>query len=374
MIYLDNAATTKPAPAALSALLNAAAEDYGNASSGHRLGRAARLNVENSRKAVAAALGAFSPNSLVFTSGGTEANNFALSAAANYNTKRVGKHIVTTAVEHDSVLKTLEQLSQSGFEISCVKPNSNGTLEAEKVAEFVRPDTALVSVMTVCNETGNVYDSSAIAQKCKAKNPKLLFHTDAVQAFCKLKFSLDGIDLASVSAHKIGGIKGTGAVYIKPGLQNSLKPILFGGSQEAGLRAGTENVPGIAAFGAACSVNSGQLANNSCAGLRDLLLSELPSIGAVVLGTPEAAHIVAFAIPGIPGEVLTNFLDSRGICVSKGSACKRGKRSHVWQALGLSNELADSAVRVSFCPYNTEADVSGLTEALREACESLCRK
>jgi cysteine desulfurase len=372
MIYLDNAATTKPCPAALAALLKTATEDYGNASSGHRLGRAARVSVENSRKAVAAALGALSPNAIIFTSGGTEANNFALTAAANYNGKRVGKHIVSTMVEHDSVRNTVAQLAERGFDVSYIQPGRDGAISPDAVAEAIRPDTALVSVMTVCNETGNVYDTAAIAKLVKAANPKTLMHTDAVQAFRKVKFSLDGIDFATVSAHKIGGVKGVGAVYIRPGLQNSLKPIIFGGSQEAGLRPGTENVTGIASFGASCTIDNGQLIIDNY--LRDLLLSGLPSVGGIVLGTPSAPHIVAFAIPGIPGEVLANFLDNNGICISKGAACKRGKRSHVWSALGLPNTLADSAVRVSFSGDNSESDVTKLLKKLKEASEVLCRR
>jgi cysteine desulfurase len=226
--------------------------------------------------------------------------------------------------------------------------------------------------MTVCNETGNIYDTAAIAKLVKTANPKTLIHTDAVQAFRKVYFSLDGIDFVSVSAHKIGGVKGVGAVYIRPGLQNSLKPIIYGGSQEIGLRPGTENVSGIASFGAACIIDNGPLTIDNY--LRDLLLAGLPSVGAEVLGTPSAPHIVAFAIPGIPGEVLANFLDNNGICISKGSACKRGKRSHVWGALGLPNTLADCAVRVSFSSENTESDVSELLKTLKEASEKLCRR
>jgi cysteine desulfurase len=365
LVYLDNAATTPVAPEAKAALLDALRDDVANPSSMHLPGRNAKQIVENARTALNSALGGASTGVPIFTSGGTESDNSAIFGAAALNAKRVGMHIVTTDVEHDAVRMAVKKLESDGFVVTSLPPDSDGSISAERLISAIRPDTALVSVMSVCNETGNVYPVREVAAHVRRAKLGALVHTDAVQAFGKIPLNVQelGADLVTVSAHKVGGVKGCGALWLRLGL--ALPPYLHGGGQERNLRSGTESVPLIAAFAAVS--NPGFIAPS----MRDSLLDGLSELDAQVLGTPDAPHIVAFALPPIPAEVLMSFLDARGICISRGSACKRGRRSHVWDAFNLPRKLSDCAVRVSFGRQNTPQDVAILLTALRDAKRTL---
>ena len=369
MIYLDNSATTKVCPEAARAVMEAMTENYGNPSSGHALGRAASELLTASRDKVAKALGALREE-IFFTSGGTEADNWAVINGAKHNS-RVGKHIITTAVEHDAVLKSMKELERLGFEVEYIKPDEDGNIPAQRFADAIRPDTALISVMMVNNETGCVFPIAEIARAIKLKKSRALLHVDAVQGFLKIPFKAKtlGADMISVSAHKIHGPKGIGALYIKKGLH--LPPFIFGGGQENGNRSGTEALPAIAGFGAAVEIGFKNMTENSGRmkalkeKLKESLAENLPEC--VIVGAGDAPHILNISMPGYKSEVIMNFLDAQGICVSKGSACKRGKRSHVLEAMGVANEIIDGSLRVSLSADNTEEEIKVFTEALADA-------
>lgn len=369
MIYLDNSATTKVCPEAARAVIEAMTENYGNPSSGHALGRAASELLTASRDKVAKALGALREE-IFFTSGGTEADNWAVINGAKHNS-RVGKHIITTAVEHDAVLKSMKELERLGFEVEYIKPAEDGNIPAQRFADAIRPDTALISVMMVNNETGCVFPITEIARAIKLKKSRALLHVDAVQGFLKIPFKAKtlGADMISVSSHKIHGPKGIGALYIKKGLH--LPPFIFGGGQENGNRSGTEALPAIAGFGAAVEIGFKNMTENNGRmkalkeKLRESLAENLPEC--VIVGAGDAPHILNISMPGYKSEVIMNFLDAQGICVSKGSACKRGKRSHVLEAMGIANEIIDGSLRVSLSADNTEEEIKVFTEALADA-------
>ena len=369
MIYLDNSATTKVCPEAARAVMEAMTENYGNPSSGHALGRAASELLTASRDKVAKALGALREE-IFFTSGGTEADNWAVINGAKHNS-RVGKHIVTTAVEHDAVLKSMKELERLGFEVEYIKPDEDGNIPAQRFADAIRPDTALISVMMVNNETGCVFPIAEIARAIKLKKSRALLHVDAVQGFLKIPFKAKtlGADMISVSSHKIHGPKGIGALYIKKGLH--LPPFIFGGGQENGNRSGTEALPAIAGFGAAVEIGFKNMTENNGRmktlkeKLKESLAENLPEC--VIVGAGDAPHILNISMPGYKSEVIMNFLDAQGICVSKGSACKRGKRSHVLEAMGIANEIIDGSLRVSLSADNTEEEIKVFTEALADA-------
>jgi cysteine desulfurase len=346
---------------------------YGNPSSGHSAGRAAAALLKASREKLAAALGA-KPDEIYFTSGGTEADNWAVICGAKYNS-RVGKHVLTTAVEHDAVMKAMKQLESAGYEVEYLKPDSDGNIPAERFEAAIREDTALVSVMMVNNETGCVFPIEAIARAIKAKRSRALLHTDAVQGFLKLPFKAKslGADLVSLSSHKIHGPKGCGALYIKKGLH--LPPYIFGGGQENGYRSGTEAMPAIAGFSAAAEEGAASLSADAeymlglKKTLREQLSEELPDI--VFIGDGAAPHILSVSLPGYRSEVIMNYLDAKGICVSKGSACKKGKRSHVLEAMGLPNAVMDGSIRISLSQYNTAGELREFVKALKSAKEEL---
>ena len=362
--YLDNAATTRVCPEAAAAALRAMTEVYGNPSSTHALGREAHRLLEESRQAVAEALGAREPGEVIFTSCGSESDNFALLSGAEAM-KRQGKHVISSLTEHDAVRRSLDLLEARGFEVTRLRPDATGRILPEAVAEALRPDTVLVSLMLVNNETGAVTDISGVSRALKAAGCPALLHTDAVQAFRKIPFwarSL-GADLISISGHKIHAPKGIGALYIRSGLK--LKPLIVGGSQEAGLRAGTEPLPQIAAFAEACRQDA---RIDHMRAMKALALRELSSAvpEMTFLGT-DAPHILSLSMPGWRSEVLMNFLESRQIYVSKSSACKQGKRSHVLEALGMSSAAIDGALRLGFSRFTTEEDIHALSTALSEA-------
>ena len=371
-IYLDNGATTRVCPEAAEAALKVMLEDYGNPSSTHRKGREAKAVLERARAQIMAALGA-RDGELAFTSGGSESDNWAILEGAEAR-RRVGRHILSSDAEHDAVKKTLEAARQRGWEVTLLPPGADGAVSPEAVREALRPDTALVSLMLVNNETGAITDIPGVRRVMKEAGSRALLHTDAVQGFLKVPFTAPslGADLISLSGHKIHAPKGVGALYLAKGVR--LSPLLFGGGQENGLRSGTEALPQIAAFGAAAEVGRREAAaaQQRMAALRqrciDRVLSEAED--AVVIGG-GAPHVLCLSLPGYRSEVLMNYLEAREIYVSKGSACKRGRRSHVLEAMGLPAGVIDGAIRVSLSRFTTEQEIDAFAEALLEARRTL---
>lgn len=366
--YLDNSATTRVCPEAAEAAMLAMTEIYGNPSSTHTKGREAKQLLDKSRKQVADALGC-TVQELVFTSCGSESDNWAILNGAELM-RRKGMHIISSQVEHDAVRKSLDELERRGFEVTRLKPDETGAIPVQAVMEALRPDTVLVTLMLVNNETGAVTDIGAIAKAMKKAGSQALLHTDAVQAFMKLPFTVKtlGADLVSVSGHKIHAPKGIGALYIKNGVK--LKPYLLGGGQENGRRAGTEAMPQIAAFGAACQMAREHLQENyeRMAALRqlaiDALRRDIPELVVIGGGAP---HILSISLPGWRSEVLMNYMEAREIYVSKSSACKKGGRSHVLEAIGLAPKVIDGAIRIGLSRFTTQEDVLALCAALKEA-------
>lgn len=366
--YLDNSATTKVCQAAAEAAVQAMTEIYGNPSSTHTKGREAKQLLDRSRKQIAQALGC-TPQELVFTSCGSESDNWAILNGAELM-RRKGMHIISSQVEHDAVRKSLDELERRGFTVTRLKPDGTGAIPVEAVMEALRPDTVLVTLMLVNNETGAVTDIGAIARAMKKAGSQALLHTDAVQAFMKLPFTVKslGADMVSISAHKIHAPKGIGALYIKNGVK--LKPFLLGGAQEEGRRAGTEAMPQIAAFAAACREAGAHLQENydRMAGLRQLAIEELRrDIPELVVIGGGAPHILSISLPGWRSEVLMNYLEAREIYVSKSSACKKGGRSHVLEAIGLAPKVIDGAIRIGLSRFTTREDILALCEGLKEA-------
>ena len=373
--YLDNAATTAVCPEAAEAALRAMTVCYGNPSSTHAKGREAARLLAASRGEVAEALGC-APEELVFTSCGSESDNWALLAGAEA-AKRIGKHVVSSAVEHDAVRKSLDLLEQQGWEVTRLRPDASGAIRVEDVRAALRGDTALVSLMLVNNETGGVTDIAGVARMLRAEGSRALLHSDAVQGFLKVPFSAKtlGADLISVSGHKIHAPKGVGALYIRSGLR--LRPFVVGGSQEGGRRAGTEALPQIAAFGAAARLAGAHMAENTAR----MAALKARTLACLRAGIPElqwidsaAPHILSISLPGWRSEVLMNFLEAKGIYVSKSSACKKGGRSHVLEAMGLSPRVIDGALRIGLSRYTTSEDIDALCLALREAHDTLAHR
>lgn len=368
--YLDNAATTAPLPAAIEAARRVMEQSWGNPSSLHEVGKQARAELNAARASVARALSC-APDCVTFTSGGTESINTALRGAAWQN-RRIGRHIVSTAIEHEATLETLAALRDEGFEITLVPPARDGVVPLQSLTAAMRDDTILLSIMAVNNETGAVQPYAEAAQALKARNARALVHVDAVQAFLKLPLTLEGIDLVSVSAHKLGGLKGCGALYVRQGIK--LRPYLTGGGQESSLRSGTEAMPAIAAFGAACAARRAAFDENtaSLAQLRANLLGRLSRLGLpCVIHSPQdgAPHIINLSLCRGRSEVYVRALSDRGVCVSGGSACARGKRSYVLSAMKLDSRSIDAALRVSLCPETTEDDLAAFCAALRDAAD-----
>ena len=366
--YLDNSATTRVCPEAAEAAMLAMTEIYGNPSSTHTKGREAKQLLDKSRKQVADALGC-TVQELVFTSCGSESDNWAILNGAELM-RRKGMHIISSQVEHDAVRRSLDELERRGFEVTRLKPDDTGAIPVQAVMEALRPDTVLVTLMLVNNETGAVTDIGAIAKAMKKAGSQALLHTDAVQAFMKLPFTVKslGADLVSVSGHKIHAPKGIGALYIKNGVK--LKPYLLGGGQENGRRAGTEAMPQIAAFGAACQAAREHLQENyeRMAALRqlaiDALRRDIPELVVIGGGAP---HILSISLPGWRSEVLMNYMEAQEIYVSKSSACKKGGRSHVLEAIGLAPKVIDGAIRIGLSRFTTQEDILALCAALKEA-------
>ena len=367
MIYLDNSATTKPCKEAAEAVTNAMTELWGNPSALYSFGLEANRALQLARRQVAAALGA-ETDRVFFTSGGTEADNWAVFGTVKRFGKR-GKHIVTTAIEHHAILNCMKELEAQGYEVTYLQPDRLGNITVEALKNAIRKDTILVSVMMVNNETGAVMPISQMAKLTHRLNPDTIFHTDAVQSFLKLPFQAKalGADLISVSSHKIHGPKGAGCLYISPRLK-SFPPLLHGGGQESALRSGTEAMPAILGFAAACKTVSAT-ANTDAAQEKELLnhlISELCKLdGITINGAHEAPHILNLSIPGVPTQNSINLLQDRSICVSAGSACAKGHRSHTLTAMGLSPEVIDSSFRISLSRDTTEEDIHAFMDGVK---------
>ncbi len=368
MIYLDNSATTKPCPEAVEAVVNALTVNWGNPSGLYDFGIEAAKMLRTARSQVANALGA-QPDRVFFTSGGTEADNWALfSTAKRFGKKK--KHIITTAIEHHAILHTAKELESQGFEVTYLQPDQLGRISVDTLKAALRPDTILVSIMMVNNETGAVMPIAQMAKLVHKVCPDAVFHTDAVQGFLKIPFQAKtlGADLISISSHKIHGPKGAGALYISPRLK-SFPAYLVGGGQESGLRSGTEGTPAIMGFAAACAAGI-QTFRADIAHERELLDYAIGRIehmdGIEVNGAHEAPHILSLSVPGVPTQNTLNLLQEVGICISAGSACAKGHRSHVLSAMNVNPEIIDGAFRVSLCKDTTKEEIDILLDTLEK--------
>ena len=367
MIYFDNSATTRPCQAAVEAMTQALTENWGNPSALYSFGFDAAKALRSARNHVATAMGA-EADRIFFTSGGTEADNWAILGTIKRLGKR-GNHIITTAIEHHAVLHTMKELEAQGFEVTYLQPDGNGRISFEDLKAALRPDTILVSVMMVNNEVGSVMPIAQMAKLTHKLCPNAYFHTDAVQGFLKLPFSAKtlGADLISVSSHKVHGPKGCGALYVSPRLR-SFPPLLLGGGQEGGLRSGTEGTPAIFGFAAACAKVSKTFREDIAAerALLDGLVEKLSGIeGIVINGSHEAPHILSLSIPGVPTQNSINILQDLGICVSAGSACAKGHRSHVLTAMKLRPDVMDGAFRISLSRETTEKEIGSLIAGIQ---------
>lgn len=372
--YLDNSATTRVSPLAAKKALWLMTECYGNPSSLHTKGMLAEQELINARKIIADSIKA-KETEIYFTSGGTEANNTAIFGTAKSKIRQ-GKKIVTTAIEHSSVLEACEALEKQGYDVVYLTPNEEGIVTAEAIDNAVDSDTILVSVMAVNNETGAVMPIEHISKIIRSKKSNALFHTDMVQAYGKIhiKASKIGADLISLSAHKVHAPKGAGALYIKSGVR--ISPLHFGGEQEKKLRPGTEALPLIGAFG--CAVSEFDIDKNMqyVKELNDYAKEKLLSLDGVYLNSPKNAlpYVLNISVSGIRSETMLHHLEASDIFVSSGSACAKGKKSHVLTALGLSPKRADSAIRISFSKLNTKEDIDALYKAVKIGTETLVRK
>jgi cysteine desulfurase len=368
MVYLDNAATTMACPEAVLAAANAAERIYGNPSSLHSFGFEAEQLVNAARREIAESISA-DPDEIIFTPGGTFADNLAVIGAARRNSRQ-GRHIITSSIEHSAVLNAAKHLQNNeNFDVTYIRPDKTGHLSAEDVSEAVRDDTILVSVMYVNNELGTLQPVKDIAAAVKRRNFDTLVHTDAVQAYTKIKINVRelGVDMLTLSGHKIHALKGSGAIYIKKGTK--IAPLIFGGGQEEGLAPGTEPVPLIASFAAAAKAAEKSENFERVSELRDYALEELalncPDIRVISRG--DVPHIFMVSLPGFKGETVLYFLEQQGIFVSTGSACSRGKPSHVLSELGLEKEVIEGALRISLSRFTTKEETQKLVCALSEA-------
>lgn len=370
MIYLDNAATTRMLPEVRSAMEPFLNSEYGNASSLHAAGRRARRALEDAREAVAACLAA-DPREIVFTGGATESNTLAIAGAAEALRSR-GDHLITTAIEHPSVLETVSRLEKQGWRVTRVPVDAEGLVDPARVAAAVTPKTVLLSVMALNNEVGSV---QPLADLRKAA-PGVVFHSDAAQAFGKIPVGTRDVDLLTFSAHKMHGPKGVGGLWVRKG--TPLTAQLLGGGQEFERRAGTENVAGIAGLAAAmrlaCSAQAADAARMES--LRERLRAGLETIGGVRVHGPasrRSSHILNAAFEGIDGEAAILALDAAGVCISSGSACASLSQlpSHVLKAMGMSDETARGSLRFSLSSLTTEADIDGALAAVPKVVERL---
>ena len=367
MIYLDNAATTPVPKAVADAVYDVLLHHCGNPSSQYPAGQEMKKAVEGWRAVIAGALHC-PPEHLHFTSCGTESDNWAIQAAL-WQGRHTGKHIITTAVEHSAILEPCKLLAQQGYDVTYLKPGRDGNITVEQVADALREDTVLVSMMLVNNETGCVFPVAETARLLREKKSPALLHCDAVQGFLKVPCDPAGwgVDMMSLSGHKLGAPKGIGALYIGPRLREP-RPLLPGGGQERGLRSGTEATAQIAGFAKAVALRlenyDAKLAHMTA--LRDYCREKLLAMdGVVPVGAGTAPHILSVSLVGYPSANIVTELGAEGICISAGSACHQGKASHVVSALGLDKKTAAGVIRISFSPDNTTEDVDALYDALR---------
>ena len=388
-IYLDNSATTALCPAAREAMLSVMDTTWGNPSSRHAMGTAAHAVLKRAREQVLSSLGVrgAKEENLIFTASGTEADNLAILGTARAKKALAGGKVITSDSEHPAVLRAVEALEAEGFRAAYIS-TKNGVFDMEQFRREMTRDTFLVTVMLVNNETGAVNDIRAISDYAKSVNPECIVHTDAVQGYLKIPFTPAalGADLVTVSAHKIHGPKGVGALYISPYLikRRAVSPVIFGGGQEFSFRSGTENLPGIAGFGAAAAVGFASMESDiaKMTALRDrlpALLADDAVLSAVAVNLPQseqrAPHIVSLRMPKIKSETMLNFLSGRGFAVSSGSACaaQSGRISNALLCFGLSDAEADTTLRISLCADNTEEELSALCDALRVGIKMLAR-
>ncbi|MCI6640121.1 MAG: cysteine desulfurase NifS [Pygmaiobacter massiliensis] len=370
-IYLDNAATTPTDPAVLQKMLPYFCQQYGNASSIYALGQRSRQAIEEARQQVAQVLGC-EAREIFFTAGGSESDNWIIKGIAHQQALRQKKHLITTAIEHHAVLHTMAALEKEGFEVTILPVDKNGLVRPEQVAQAIRPDTALVTIIYANNEIGTIQPIEQIGKVCREAG--VLFHTDAVQAVTNLPIDVKAqqIDALSLSAHKFGGPKGVGAAYIRKGIR--FENLIDGGQQESGRRAGTENVPGIVGLGEAIALASASMEAKITheSQLRDYVITRiLKNIPLCKLNGDAKKRLagnVNLSFEGIEGEGMLLLLDAKGICASSGSACTSGSLdpSHVLLAIGLPHEVAHGSLRLSFGPQNTMADAEAVCDALEE--------
>ena len=374
-VYADNAATTKMSKLAIEAMLPYMESVYGNPSSLHSVGQEAREALEAARQQVAACLGA-EPREILFTSGGSEADNQAIISAARYGARKGKKHIISTAFEHHAVLHTLNKLEKEGFEITLLDVSQGHNITAQQVKDAIREDTCLVTVMYANNEIGSVLPIPQIGAVCKEAG--VVFHTDAVQAAGHLQIDVkaQNIDMLSLSGHKFHGPKGVGALYVRRGLP--LVNLIEGGAQERGKRAGTENIPGICGLAAALTDACEHLEENArkVTAMRDRLIEGLSKIPHSALNGDPVNRLpgnVSFCFEGIEGESLLLLLDAKGVCASSGSACTSGSLdpSHVLLAIGRVHDVAHGSLRLSLCHYNTEEEVDHILQVVPEVVQLL---
>ena len=368
MIYLDNSATTKPCPEAVEAMMTAMTENWANPSALYSFGIEAGRQLRTARHAVASAMGA-EPDRVFFTSGGTEADNWAIFSTVKRLGKR-GKHIITTAIEHHAILHCMKELEAQGYEVTYLQPDATGTVTLDALKTALRKDTILVSIMMVNNEVGSVMPITQMAKLTHKICPDAVFHTDAVQGFLKVPFAAKtlGADLISVSSHNVHGPKGVGALYISPRLK-SFPAYLIGGGQESNYRSGTEGTPAIFGFAAACSAVASTYKEDAKTekALIDSLVEKLSALeGVRINGCHAAPHVLSIAVPGVPTQNSINILQDHGICVSAGSACAKGHRSHVLEAMKVAPEAIDGTFRVSICKDTTEAELEQLYTVIKE--------
>lgn len=375
MIYADNAATTMLSNAALNAMLPYMQQKYANPSSLHSFGQDCAEALQNARFEIAKLLGA-DKNEIYFTSGGSESDTTALLSAAEYGKKNGKMHIVSTAIEHHAVLNTLKKLQKDGFDIQLLPVGAVGNITASQVENAIRPDTCLVTVMYANNEIGSVLPIGEIGEVCKKHG--VLFHTDAVQAAGKLHIDVkkQNIDMLSLSAHKFHGPKGIGVLYASRGVV--LRPLIYGGMQERGKRAGTENIPAIVGIAAAlkASIENMQKTSDHLLDLRKIIVDGLKRIPHSAINGDQQSflpNVISFCFEGIEGESLLLMLDAKGICVSSGSACASGSLdpSHVLLAIGRPHEIAHGSLRISLSEYNTVDDAKQIVTAVTETVEHL---
>ncbi len=375
MIYLDHNATTPVSPEVLRAMMPFFQDSFGNASSFYRPARTARAALEASREKVARCIGA-APQEIVFTGSGTESDNLAIRGVCR-SFKGEGRHVITSSIEHHAVMKTCDDLEQQGFTITRLPVDSLGRVSPDDVRKSITPRTVLISIMTANNETGVIQPIEAISAVARERG--IVFHTDAVQAFGKIPVKVDelGVDLLTISAHKVYGPKGVGALYIRKG--TTIAPVITGGKHERGIRAGTENIPAIVGFAQAAETAVQHLGEESVrvAKLRDLLETaireKIENVQINGSDAPRVPNTSSISFASVDGESILLHLDLRGICASTGSACATGspQPSHVLSAMGLSHMQAQSAIRFSLGRENSREDVERTIEAVRETIEKL---